>query len=209
VLSTPPEFTFANIDALVKFFGHDELGEVITSPEIVVRNGKKGKIQVGKNIFVTTRDVSGNPISQQVQTGTIIDVTPIVYTQADTDFIYLDLTIEQSDAAVGQTGPEINKSSVQTHALLYDGEETAIGGLYTTVEQNVREGVPFLKDLPWWFLGFRYIFGSDNKIKQKNELIVLLKAELSNPIRERMTTHQTEQELINTKRREFQHDFQK
>jgi len=209
VLSTPPEFTFANIDALVKFFGRNELGEVITSPEIVVRNGKKGKIQVGKNIFVTTRDVGGNPISQQVQTGTIIDVTPIVYTQSDTNFIYLDLTIEQSDAQVGTTGPEINKSQVVTHALLYDGEETAIGGLYTTLDQEVREGVPFLRDLPWWFFGFRYIFGSENKVKQKHELIVLLKAELSNPIRERMTTHQTQQEILNNKRREYQQEYQK
>jgi type II secretory pathway component HofQ len=209
VLSSPPEFTFANIDAIVKFFGHDQLGEVITSPDITVRNGKKGRIQVGKNIFVTTRDISGNSISQQVQTGTIIDVTPTIYTQSDTNFIYLDLTIEQSDAQVGTTGPEIAKSQVVTHALLYDGEETAIGGLYTTVEQQVREGVPFLKDLPWWFFGLRYLFGSDNQTKQRNELIVLLKAELSSPIRDRMTTHQTQQEILNNRRKQLQQDFQK
>ncbi len=208
-IGSPPEFKFANIDALVKFFGSNQLGEVITSPEIVVRNAKKGRIQVGKAIFVTTRDISGNPISQQVQTGTIIDVTPTVYTQADTNFIYLDMTIEQSDAAAGQTGIEINKSQVITHALLYDGEETVIGGLYTTVESETREGIPFLKDLPWWFFGFPYIFGSESKIKQKNELIVLIKAELSSPIRDRISTHHTEQELINNKRREFQQDFNK
>jgi type IV pilus assembly protein PilQ len=209
VLSTPPAFTFANIDALVKFFGKNQLGEVITSPELVVRNNKLGRIQVGKNIFVTTRDVAGNPINQQVQTGTIIEVTPVVYTQSDTDFIYLDLTIEQSDANLGPTGPEINKTQVKTHALLYDGEETIIGGLYTTIENEVREGVPVLKDLPWWFFGFRYIFGSESKTKSKSELIVLLKAELSSPIRARLSTHQTQQEILDNKRREYGKEFNK
>ncbi len=208
-LSSPPEFKFANIDALVKFFGSNELGEVITSPELMVRNGKKGIIQVGKNIFVTTRDVAGNPINTQIQTGTIIDVTPTVYSQADTDFIYLDLSVEQSDAVAGQTGPEINKTQVKTHALLFDGEETVIGGLYTTLENERREGVPILKDLPWWFFGLRYVFGSETKQKSKSELIILLKAELSKPIRGRMNNRLSQDELLNGKRREMQREYEK
>ena len=209
IISSPPEFKFANIDALVKFFGSNQLGEVITSPELMVRNGKPGKIQVGRNIFVTTRDVAGNPINTQIQTGTIIDVTPTVFTQADTDFIYLNLKIEQSDAAVGETGPEINKTEVQTHALLFDGEETVIGGLYTTQEQELREGVPVLKDLPWWFFGLRYIFGSESKTKIKTELIILLKAELSQPIRGRMVNRVSERELIDGKRRDNAKEYDK
>jgi len=111
ILQSPPSFTFANIDALVKFFGSNEMGDVLTSPDLVVRNGKKGKIQVGQDIFVTTRDIAGNTINQQISTGTIIEVTPMVFTQSDTDFIYLDLTIEQSDAS---PGPVINRSTVKT-----------------------------------------------------------------------------------------------
>jgi type IV pilus assembly protein PilQ len=209
VISSPPEFKFANIDALVKFFGSNQLGEVITSPEVVVRAGKKGKIQVGKNIFITTRDIGGNSVASQVQTGTIIDVTPTVYTQSDTDFVDLDLSIEQSDASVGQTGPEIAKTLVTTRTLLFDGEESVIGGLYTTTESESREGIPFLKDLPPWFLGLRYLFGSESKIKSKNELIVLLKAELLRPIRDRISTRETEQQIIDAKRKEFQKEFDK
>jgi hypothetical protein len=206
VIQSPPAFTFANIDALVKFFGSNNLGEVVTSPEIVVRNERKGRIQVGKDIFITTRDIAGNTINQQVSTGVIIDVTPVIYTQSDTDFVYLDLTIEQSDVA---PGPEINRTSVKTHALLYDGEETVIGGLFTTLDQETREGVPFLKDLPWWFLGLRYVFGSESKVKQKTELIVLLKVELSQPIRNRIAAKTTGKTLMEEKRKEFQRDYEK
>jgi len=206
VLSSPPEFTFANIDLLVKFFGSNGLGEVLTSPEVTVRNGKKGRIQVGRDIFITTRDIAGNTINQQVSTGTIIEVTPVVYTQSDTDFIYLDMTIEQSDAA---PGPTINRSQVKTHALLYNGEETVIGGLFTTLEQETREGVPGLKDLPWWFFGLRYIFGSESTVKTKNELIILLKAELTDEIRDRIPHPKTLQELINDKRMSNRREFNK
>ncbi|HLF13876.1 MAG TPA: type II and III secretion system protein [Bacteroidota bacterium] len=206
VISSPPEFTFANIDLLVKFFGSTGMGEVITSPEVTVRNGKKGRIQVGKDIYISTRDIAGNTINQAVSTGTIIEVTPIVYTQSDTDFIYLDMTIEQSDAA---PGPTINRSQVKTHALLYNGEETIIGGLFTTLEQEVREGVPGLKDLPWWFFGLRYIFGSESTVKTKNELIILLKAELTQQIRDRIPHPRTVQELINDKRMDNRKEFNK
>jgi type IV pilus assembly protein PilQ len=206
VIQSPPSFTFANIDALVKFFGQNSLGEVITSPEVVVRDGKKGRIQVGKDIYIQTRDIAGNTINQQISTGTIIDVTPTLYTQSDTDFIYLDLVIEQSDVA---PGPEINKTSVNTRTLLYDGEETVIGGLFNTVDQETREGIPFLKDLPWWFLGLRYVFGSESKVKTKNELIVLLKAELLKPLRNRISDHKTEQELLKDKKKEYDREVDK
>lgn len=206
VIQSPPEFKFANIDALVKFFGTNQLGEVLTSPEVVVRNGKKGRIQVGKDIFITTRDIAGNTINQEISTGTIIEVTPIVYTQNDTDFIYLDLSIEQSDAA---PGPVINKNIVKTHALLFDGEETVIGGLFTTLDQTVREGIPFLKDLPWWFLGLRYLFGSESIVRNKSELIVLLKAELSDPIRDRMFSPQSRQDILNKQRKVYKDEFEK
>jgi hypothetical protein len=203
IFSSPPEFKFANIDALVKFFGSNSLGEILTSPDLVVRNGKKGRIQVGTDIFVATRDIAGNTVNQQISTGTIIEVTPMIYSQADTDFIYLDITIEQSEAT---EGPKISRNVVKTHALLFDGEET---GLVHTLDVQTREGIPFLKDLPWWFLGFRYIFGSDSKQKVKNELIILLKAELSKPIRDRMLERRTRQELINTKRDQYKKEFDK
>ncbi len=206
IFQSPPSFTFANIDALVKFFGSNSLGDILTSPDLVVRNGKKGKIQIGKDIFVSTRDFAGNTIQQQISTGTIIEVTPIVYTESDTDFIYLDITIEQSDAS---PGPEINRQRVQTFALLYDGEETIIGGLISTLNNHDREGIPFLKDLPWWFFGLRYIFGSDATIQTKNELIILLKAELTEPIRDRMVVRQNRNDLINNKRKENQKAFDK
>ena len=204
VLKSPPEFTFANIDALIKFFGSNNLGEVITSPEVTVRDGKSGKIVVGQDFFITERDIAGNTVNQRIETGTIIDVKPTIYTQNDTDFIYLNLNIEQSNV---QAGPIVNRTTVTTHALLYDGEETAIGGLYSTTDQHNREGIPVLKDLPWWFFGLRYVFGSDQTIKDRQELIVLLKAELIQPIRSRIVHKNSQPNILEEKRKEHKKEF--
>lgn len=42
---------------------------------------------------------------------------------------------------------------------MLDGEETAIGGLFVNEELVVRNGIPFLKDLPmvgiWYSLSYR------------------------------------------------------
>lgn len=202
--SNPPKFTFANIDALVKFFGSNNLGEMTISPEVIVRNGKQGRIQIGEDIYITTRDFAGNTIYQQVSTGTIIDVKPVIFTENDTDFIALDMKIEQSNVNADKS---INKTTVNTYSLLYDGEETVIGGLYSTVDETDRSGVPILRDLPWWFLGLRYIFGSESITKSKQELIVLIKAELLPDLRTRIGDRMNNQNLLEKKRKEFQKKY--
>ncbi len=206
---TSPQLSFGNISALVKFFGSNQIGEVTISPDIIVRDGKEGKIVVGSTIFITTKDIAGNTIQQPLEAGTIIQVTPTTYTQSDTDFIGLVLKVEQSSAEQGVTGLTINKSSVITNILLYDGEETVIGGLMSNTETEVREGIPFLRDLPWWFFGLRYVFGSESKEKIKEELVILLRAELVPQIRQRFSDKGNRENLIEKKRKEFQMEYEK
>ena len=85
----------------------------------------------------------------------------------------------------------------------------AIGGLYSTTDQETREGIPFLKDLPWWFLGLRYVFGSESKVRLKSELIILLKAELLQPLRRRISNRKNESDIINEKRKENMREYEK
>jgi type IV pilus assembly protein PilQ len=199
--SSPPSFTFANIDGLVKFFGSNELGEVITSPDLVVQNAKKGNIQIGTDFFITSKDFAGNTIQERVSTGTIIDVTPTTFIQNDTPYIALTLNIQQSGVNADKS---INLTKVSSNLLLYDGEETVIGGLLTTTDEVTRQGVPFLMDLPPWLLGLRYLFGSDNIVKSKQELIILLRAELLPSIRGRYINRSTREDILEKKKREYQ-----
>jgi len=203
-----PAISFTNISALISFFQNNQLGDVLSGPSIVVSSGKQGRIQVGQDIFITTKDFAGNTIQQPVSSGIIIDVKPTVYMENDIKFINLDVKAERSTVSAG---PIINKSTAQTFSVLYDGEEMVLGGLYTNVESESRGGVPFLKDLPWWVFGLRYLFGYEQTTTSTQELIILLKAEIVPTIEERFSTAASKkgQNLIDQTRQQNAQEIEK
>lgn len=180
-----PDLDFADITAIFKTLESNAIGEVLTSPSVTVRSGEEGNIQVGSDISVTLQDFAGNAVTQFISTGSIITVKPEILRYDSVDFIALDMRIERSSGTRGEGGLEINKSKAESSVLLLDGEETVIGGLYINNNRSERAGIPFLKDLPGWFFGLRYVFGFEQTSTSKRELLILLKAELLPTIRSR------------------------
>ncbi len=82
-------------------------------------------------------------------------------------------------------------------------------GMYSNAETIVRQGVPLLKDLPWWFFGLRYLFGYDSKNFVKRELIVVLKAEILPSLEDRAIKTQTGKSVIEESREEMEKDLSK
>lgn len=185
-IETNPALDFGDLVSTFKALESDQVGEVVASPQITVRSREEGRIQVGSDIAVTIKDFAGNSVTQFFSTGSIIMVRPEIIQHDTLNFIHLNLTIERSNTASNASGLEIKKSSAKTSVLLLDGEETIIGGLYMNEEAKSREGVPLLKNLPWWFFGLRYVFGFDAKSMIKKELVILLKAELVPSLAERV-----------------------
>ncbi len=198
-----PALNFANLTAFISFFQKNSLGDVISRPNVVVTSGNQGKIQVGKDIFITTKDIANNNILKPVSTGIIITVTPTYYESNGNRFIDLDIAAENSS---GDATGGIAKSAVTTKLVLIDKEEAVLGGLYSTSIQKERGGIPFLKDLPWWVLGLRYVFGYDADIEIKQELIILLKAEVVPTIEERIANKLRENESVIAKERKINED---
>jgi len=176
---------FGQATALFRFFESEGLGEIISSPSIIVRDRSKGSIQVGSDFSVRTRDFAGNTVEKFFPTGTIIEVTPFIHNEEGLDYILLDILVERSSFTQNETTTEIRKTNATTQVVMLDGEETVMGGLFVTEEAIVRNGIPFLKDLPWWVFGIRYLTGSDETITRKKELIILLKVELVPTLKER------------------------
>jgi Bacterial type II and III secretion system protein len=203
-----PYLKFSTVTAFASFLEGNGLGDIISSPEIIVTSGKTGRMQVGTDIFLTTKDFAGNTIQTPLSTGIIVQVTPTVYQVEKTRFINLDISVEDSKAN-GTTS--VDKSSVKTYLVLADSEETVLGGLYSNTTDVTREGIPLLKDLPWWFFGLRYIFGSEVSSEEKDELIILLRAEVVPTIEERIAAklQENQQNLIEKTRKEFDEDMAK
>ncbi|MCZ6633687.1 MAG: type II and III secretion system protein, partial [bacterium] len=183
-----------SVDVLLKAFESNNVGEIVANPQIKVRSGKTGYIQVGSDFSVTTSDFAGNAITKFVSTGTILTVTPKIYSQDLIDFVDLEVEAERS-SLVDPVRNLVSKTIARTSTLLRDGEQTAIGGLYGQEISTARTGVPLFKDLPGWFFGLRYLFGTDSKQVRKTELVLLLRVDIVPSIRERAEAQPRERKL--------------
>lgn len=192
-----PKLSFANIDVVAKLFSNYELGEVLSGPQLIVRSGEEGRIQVGQDFSIKERDFAGNLIDKFYSAGTIITVKPQVITEKGVDFVHMVVDVERSSVVPGALTTLINKTKANTNLLLLDGEETIIGGLYNNEVNTVRTGIPFLKDLPWYVLGLRYLFGYNKEEVKKKELIILMKAELVPTLEDRIAQKKMDDGIFN------------
>lgn len=174
-----------DVAAALRIFESEQIGEIIARPQVTVRSGVLGRVQIGADFSVKERDFSGNVIDRFYSTGTILEVTPKVYMYGATPLIDLDFRVERSNVQPGAVSTIINKTDAKTRLVLMDGEESYVAGLVINEETATREGIPLLKDLPWWVFGLRYIFGYDASREIRKELVVMIKAELVPTIDER------------------------
>jgi type IV pilus assembly protein PilQ len=202
-LGTVTEFTTGEFTgtatAILRFFETQNLGEIISSPNIAVRDGQKGRIQIGEDFSIKQRDFSGNVIDRFYSAGTIIEVTPYVYDKDGVNYILVKLNAERSSFLPTELTTVVKKTQATSDVLMLDGEETVIGGLYINEEVTVRNGIPVLKDLPWWVFGIRFLTGSDETIIRKKEVIIVLRVELLPTLAERMTYPRVNDDLIRNK----------
>ena len=189
------------VAALFKFFENENLGEIISSPTITVLNGTEARLQDGQDISIKQRDFSGNIIDNFYSTGSIVTVTPHIITEDGLKYILLKIHVERSSFVPDPTTTIINKTSADTRVTMLNGEETVIGGMYIDQTTKIRRGVPFLKDLPWWFFGLRYVFGYDDNAVTKKELVILIRATLEPTLESRLSKPQS----VNPLKDELEH----
>jgi type IV pilus assembly protein PilQ len=179
------------VSAVLKAFENDNVGDIISSPNVTVLDGADARLQDGQDISIKQKDFSGNVIDNFYSIGSIVLVTPHIITEDNMSYILLKVHVERSSFVPNSTTTIINKTSADTRVVMINGEETVIGGMYIDQVTNTRNGIPFLKDLPWWFFGLRYIFGYDDNLIVKKELVILIKASLVPTVKERLSGQQS------------------
>ena len=188
VIEGPSRIDFADLVSLFRYFEQIGIGETVASPSVVVRSGQEGRIQSGSDIPVTLQDFAGNTVTQYIPTGIIVTAKPaLILDDSDEpgnepiEFIHLVVAVEKSSGRLGGTGIIIDKNQATTEVLLLDGEQTVIGGLYSTEESVARRGIPILMDIP--LLNYFFSYRTKNIIDR--ELIIVLQARLLDPLRQR------------------------
>jgi type IV pilus assembly protein PilQ len=204
----PDEIDFGDLARFFRALEDDGLGKTLAQPSVSVQSEEKGRIQIGSDIPIQVRDFSGNTITQFISTGIIVDVLPTLISEplADTakgmlDFVHLDVKVERSSGRPFGSSVAVDRNTAQTQVLLLNQEQTVIGGLYSTDITTNRRGIPILKDLPPWFFGLRYIFGRETKTVARRELVIVLQAQVIDPLTKR-AERSLSRDLLEQRRKE-------
>lgn len=156
--------------ATLEFLEKTNKADIISNPRVTTLDNRQARIMVGQEIPLIVSDEAGNPITELVKIGIILQTVPHV--NADNS-ITLDLFPEVSDLsseATVQGGVIINSAQANTRVIVENGQTAVIGGLIKSTETQTEVGVPVLMDIP--VLG--YLFKSNSTTKRDRELIIFV-----------------------------------
>ncbi|MDR2578509.1 MAG: hypothetical protein LBC70_06850 [Chitinispirillales bacterium] len=151
----------------------DNNAEIIAQPQITTLNNKEATIFMGQQIPINTLDEAGNTVTQMVNAGTRLTVTP--YVSGDGK-IMLSLNPSKESYTPTAQGPVINEQSATTNVLVNNGETVMIAGLTSNEMLNTERGIPVLKDIP--ILG--HLFKWSSTEVRKRDLIIFVTPHIIN-----------------------------
>ena len=168
--------SWASIEAQLQMLEQNRKAKIISNPRITTVDNREAKILVGQKIPLIVQDVAGNAVSQLQTIGIQLKVTP--HLTADKRIV-MDLHPEVSDLSTSSTvqgGVIINTSEADTRVMVEDGQTAVIGGLIRSNENEIRRGMPLLKDLP--LLGM--LFRSNSTTRANRELLIFATPRITN-----------------------------
>ena len=117
-------------------------------------------------------------VTPRVQTNGFIDVSivPTVAEHVEALDVTVKTTTTENDSADGLTIPYVTYPGLDIQRIITDfnmrsGETAVIGGLSRTEEQEVEDGIPYLRSIPW--IG-KWLFGSTTKRKDKVDIVLFV-----------------------------------
>ena len=188
----------ANFDVFLNALKTQGHTKVLSNPKISVLNGQPSMISVGRNVTyvkkITSTVTAGtggaaNTVNFTAEPGSILSGVGLGLTATilDNNEIIMDLVpvtselLEGSEKAVVVAGlgataismglPIVNIREMSTTVRVKDGEMLVIGGLISDMNDEQGNFAPVVGNIPL----IKYLFGYEEKVKNKRELIILLK----------------------------------
>jgi general secretion pathway protein D len=150
---------------------------VLSTPEIIAVNNREASILVGSKVPFVASTRLGNDVSidraiQYQDVGTKLSIIPTIN---DDGYISVQLLQEVSSLtaqtiAAAQSAPVISTREASTRAILRDGQTVVIAGLIGETRQTLEQGLPLLKDIPF----FGALFKRQSITRQRTELAIFV-----------------------------------
>lgn len=188
----------SNFDVFLNALKTEGNTKILSNPKISVLNGQPSMISVGRNVTyvkkITSTVTAGtggaaSTVNFTAEPGSILSGVGLGLTATilDNNEIIMDLVPvtseleEGSEKAVIVAGegataismglPNVNIREMSTTVRVKDGEMLVIGGLISDISSTDGNFAPVIGDIPL----IKYLFGHEEKVKHKRELIILLK----------------------------------
>jgi general secretion pathway protein D len=169
--------TGVNFAAIVRALQGDSRTNIISKPDITMRDNEEAKLEVGQEVpFITgqytgsTGTTSAFQTVQRQQVGTILKVTPQINKG---DAVLLKIEVESSSLAASSAGAVdkiTNKRTISTAVQIPDGGTLVLGGLIEDKATNSEQRVPWLGRIP--LLG--ELFRTRDTAKSKTNLLIFI-----------------------------------
>ena len=160
--------TAERFTGLLEYLFEDNKAEIVAQPQITTLNNKEAKIFMGQQIPINRMDEANNTVTEMVNAGTQLIVTP--YVSGDGK-IMLSLNPKKESYFLGPGGtPIINEQSAITNVLVNNGETVVIAGLTSNEVRETEAGIPILKSIP--VIG--NLFKRSQKTVDKKDLIIFV-----------------------------------
>ena len=118
-------------------------------------------------------------VTPRVSTNGMISVQIVPTISSQSDWVTAGATASTADSTtISAKYPVIDVQRLVTDFDMESGTTAVIGGLSRTVETQMDNGIPLLRNL--WWIGPR-LFGSKVRIKEQREIIVFVTVGLVNP----------------------------
>jgi general secretion pathway protein D len=169
--------TGVNFGAILRALQGDSRTNIISKPDITMRDNEEAKLEVGQEVpFITgqytgsTGTTSAFQTVQRQQVGTILKVTPQINKG---DSVLLKLEVESSSLAASSSGAVdkiTNKRTISTAVQIPDGGTLVLGGLIEDKATNSEQRVPWLGRIP--LIG--ELFRTRDTLKSKTNLLIFI-----------------------------------
>ncbi|MGR0481906.1 MAG: hypothetical protein ACTFAL_11045 [Candidatus Electronema sp. V4] len=193
-ISTGVTLTGFNFTSFIKALQEQGQTSILSNPKISVMNGQPALISVGRNVTYikevkTTTEGDSGAMSSDVTTAEILSgvglaLSAVVKRDNEIVMHLVPITSELSGeiqyVEIGQGNriglPVVNKREISTTVKIKDGSMLVVGGLISETDTKDGSYLPGAKNIPY----LKYLFGYEEKMKTKRELIILLRPRIIN-----------------------------
>jgi len=169
-----PSFSLSASYSLNIFNDNYDRNEVLARPTLVALDNTKSEFFTGSVFHVELAGAAGSVGAvEKVPVGVRLEVTPLFLNE---DEVQLNVTagrafIEGQSANAGFSNfTQVTQNSVSANVAMKFGDTLVLSGLSEKETQNLRDGVPFLQDLP----GIQYLFSNEATLDYTKSVMVLV-----------------------------------